>query len=183
LTVVRGGSNGVAGTRVYMAPEALQRGQASPRSDVYSLAASLLHLVMGRPSSALPAGERGFDASGATSPKLGSLPSENCWSGDVPEEVQSVIAAGMERDPELRADPPRFLGMLREVRWERLAREVLGRQHEEPTTVRLQAAVAHAPADAPNSFTPLTPSELTRERLRTGDLVRIESVASADGYQ
>jgi hypothetical protein len=49
--------------------------------------------------------------------------------------------------------------------------------------VHLQAAVAVAPADAPDSFTGLSPQELTRRRLRTGDLVRIESVASADGHQ
>src|SRR5262249_18829692 len=76
-----------------------------------------------------------------------------------------------------------FLALLREARWRRLAEEVLGRQAGEPATVRLQAAVAHAPADDPTAFTPLTPHELTRRRLRTGDLVRIESAASADGYQ
>src|SRR5262249_41459635 len=40
-----------------------------------------------------------------------------------------------------------------------------------------------APADAPNSFTLLPAQELPRRRLRTGDLVRIESMASADRYQ
>jgi hypothetical protein len=73
--------------------------------------------------------------------------------------------------------------MLREARWQRLADEVLRGQPDEPAPVRLQAAVAVAPADAPGAFTPLPARELPRRRLRTGDLVRIESVASADGHQ
>jgi hypothetical protein len=72
--------------------------------------------------------------------------------------------------------------MLREARWQRLAEEVLRRQPGEPAPVRLQAAVAVASANAPDAFTPLSGGDLAR-RLRTGDLVRIESVASADGYQ
>jgi hypothetical protein len=89
----------------------------------------------------------------------------------------------MDPDPQRRPDLPRFLGMLRETRWQRLAEEVLRRQPEEPTSVRLQATVAVAPADAPDSFTPLPALELPQRRLRTGDLVRIESVASANGHQ
>src|SRR5262249_57395633 len=54
-----GGPNAVAGTRAYMAPEVRQRGRASPRSDVYSLAASLLHLGTGRPPSSAAAGGEG----------------------------------------------------------------------------------------------------------------------------
>jgi hypothetical protein len=170
LAVALGGPNAVAGTRAYMAPEIRQRGKANPRSDVNSLAASLLHLVTGAPPSPPPAGETGPDAGRA------------CWPADVPEEVRAVIAAGMEPDPGRRADLPRFLGMLREARWQRLAEEVLRRQPGEPAPVRLQAAVAVAPADAPASFTPLSGEDLSR-RLRTGDLVHIESVASADGHQ
>src|SRR5262249_56852282 len=53
----------------------------------------------------------------------------------------------------------------------------------ERAPLRLQAAVPVAPAAAPDSFTTLSPQELPRRRLRTGDLVRIESVDSADGHQ
>jgi hypothetical protein len=143
-----------------MAPEVRQRGKASPRSDVYSLAVSLLHLVTGLPWRREP-----------------------CWPADLPEGVRAVIAAGMEPDPEWRPDLPRFLGMLREARWRRLAEDVLGRQPGEAAPVRLRAAVAVAPAGAPTTFTALSPVELPRRLLRTGDLVRIESVASADGHQ
>jgi hypothetical protein len=89
----------------------------------------------------------------------------------------------MEPDPERRADLPQFLGRLREARWQRLAEKVLRHQPGEPARVRLQAALAVASADAPDSFTPLSPQKLPRLHLRTGDLVRIESAALADGYQ
>jgi serine/threonine protein kinase len=174
----------VAGARAYMAPEVFsRRAWASPASDVYALAASLLHLVTGRPPSPLPPGETNPAAAGATAFDPDAATGAACWPADVPETVRAVIAAGMEPDPQRRADLPRFLGMLREARWQRLADEVLRGQPDEPVPVRLQVAVAVAPADAPASFTPLPAQELPRRRLRTGDLVRLESVASADGYQ
>src|SRR5262245_13361239 len=96
LAAAVGGPDCVAGTRAYMAPEVSRRGRASTRSDVYSLAASLLHLVTGRPPSPLPAGETSPDAGGATSFSAGGPPGGACWPADVPEEVRAVIAAGME---------------------------------------------------------------------------------------
>jgi hypothetical protein len=191
LAVALEGPSAVAGTRAYMAPEVSQRGRASQRSDVYSLAASLLHLVTGRPPTpAAAVGEGGTSQNIAGLTDAGAVPSSNAapalagvvWPTDVPEEVRAVVAAGMGPDPDRRVDLPRFLGMLREARWQRLAEEVLRHQPGEPAPVRLQAAVAVAPANAPDAFTPLSGGDPAR-RLRTGDLVRIESVASADGYQ
>jgi hypothetical protein len=194
LAAVLDGPDSTAGTPGYIAPEVRRSGQASPRSDVYALAASLLHLVTGRAprppvdaeptcpgqetSGSGPAGPTDVDV--ATSAGAGPA---TPWPADVPEEVRAVIAAGMEPDPERRVDLRQFLGMLREARWQRLAEQVLRDQPREPAPVRLQAAVAVARADAPDGFTPLSPRELPRRRLRTGDLVRLESVASADGYQ
>jgi serine/threonine-protein kinase len=183
LAVALGSADGVAGTRAYMAPEVSRGGRASPRSDVYSLAASLLHLVTGGPPRPLPAGETSPEADVATSLDLGAAPGGALWPSDVPQEVRALIAAGMGPDPQQRPDLPRFLGVLREARWQRLAEDVLRRQPREPAPVRLQASLAVAPADAPDSFTPLAAEDLHRRRLRTGDLVRIESVASANGYQ
>jgi tRNA A-37 threonylcarbamoyl transferase component Bud32 len=160
LAAALGGTDCVAGTRAYMAPEVSQRGKASPLSDVYSLAASLQQLLTGL-----------------------APPGEPCWPPGLPDELRAVVAAGMEHDPERRPDLPRFLGMLREARWRRLAEDVLGRQPGEAALVRLRAALAVAPASAPTTFTALSPEELPRRLLRTGDLVRVESVASADGYQ
>jgi hypothetical protein len=184
LAVALAAVNSVAGARAYMAPEVLsRRGKASPASDVYALAASLLHLVTGRPPSPLPPGETNPEEDGATAFDPITAMGRTCWPADVPQEIRAVIAAGMEPDPQQRPHLPRFLGMLREARWQRLAEEVLRRQPQEPAPVRLQAALALAPSANPDSFTPLSPQELPRRRLRTGDLVRIESVATADGHQ
>jgi hypothetical protein len=182
LAAALGGPDRVAGTRGYMAPEVSQRGKAGPRSDVYSLAAALLHLVTGRPPAAPPVGETRPDADGASSFGPVAPAGGPCWPADVPEEVRAVIAAGMEPVAERRADLPCFLGMLREARWQRLAGDVLGRQPAGPTPVRLQVTVASAAADAPDSFTPLPARELLRRRLHTGDRVRIDSVADANGH-
>jgi hypothetical protein len=163
---------------------------ASPLSDVYSLAASLLHLVTGHPPiPAVAAGEEGTSQdvarlteathSAQAAPALAGV----VWPADVPKEVRAVIAAGMEPDPVRRVDLPQFLGRLREARWQRLAEEVLRHQPGEPAPVRLRAVVAVASANTPDSFTPLSPQELPGLRLRTGDLASVESVASADGYQ
>jgi hypothetical protein len=165
-----------------MAPEACQPGGAGPWSDVYSLAASLLHLVMGRPPAAPPVGETNPDPGGATSGGPCATPGGAAWPADVPEEVWAVIAAGMEPGPDRRPDLPRFLGMLREARWRRLSDDVLGRQPAGPTPVRLQVTVASAAADAPDSFTPLPARELLGRPLHTGDRVRIDSVADANGH-
>jgi hypothetical protein len=192
LAVAFEGPNAVAGTRAYMAPEVIQSGQASPGSDVYSLAASLLHLVTGRPP--VPGAIVGaagtsrdvgglIDTGAVFSPDAASAPAGVVWPAAVPEEVRAVIAAGMEPDPGRRVDLPRFLGRLREARWQWLAEAVLRRQMGEPGRVRLQVAVAVASADAPTSFSLLSGEDLTRRRLRTGDLVRIESVATSDGHQ
>jgi serine/threonine protein kinase len=192
LAMALDGPNAVAGTRAYMAPEVIQSGKASTGSDVYSLAASLLHLVTGRPPSpgaAVGVGGTSRDVGGLTdtgavfSSNAAAAPAGVAWPADVPEDVRAVIAAGMEPDPGQRLDLPRFLGRLREARWQRLAEEVLRRQPGEPARVRLQVAVAVAPADAPTSFTLLSGEDLTHRQLRTGDLVRIDSVASAEGHQ
>jgi hypothetical protein len=183
LAVALGGARGVAGTRAYMAPEVRQQGRATPLSDVYSLASSLLHVVTGRPPCPPPAAETDLERAGVTASGPPALPGVVCWPADVPAEVRTVVAAGMEADPDQRADLPRFLGMLREARWQGLAERVLGDQPDEPALVRLQAVVAVARPEAPDVFTLLSAAELTQRRLRTGDLVRIESVATADGHQ
>jgi hypothetical protein len=173
----------VAGTRTYMAPEVSRQGRASPRSEVYSLASSLLHLVTGSPPGLLPSGETDPEAVEATCCDPPALPGAACWPADIPAEVQAVIAAGREPDPQRRPNLPQFLGMLREARWQGLAVRVLRDQPDEPTPVRLQAAVAVARPDAPDAFATLQTAELASRRLQTGDLVRIESVATADGHQ
>jgi hypothetical protein len=183
LAVTLGGVNRAAGTRGYMAPEAGQSGRVGPRCDVYSLAASLLHLVTGRPPVPLPTGETSPEADRVTAFGPGAPAGGPCWPAEVPEEVRAVIACGMEPEPDRREDLPRFLWLLREARWRRLAEEVLTRPPGEANPVRLVASLAVAAADAPQAFTPVASHELRHRRMRTGDLVRIDSVASAEGHQ
>src|SRR5262249_10581794 len=68
LAVAPQGIAGAAGTRGYMAPEVGQGRRAGPRSDVYSLAVSLLHLVTGRPPGLPQAGEPGGPGAGSGGP-------------------------------------------------------------------------------------------------------------------
>src|SRR5262249_33210160 len=101
---------------------------------------SLLHLVTGRPPE--PAGETSAGAGGVPAFNPAVPPAGAAWPADVPADVRAAIAAGMDPDPDRRADLPRFLGMLREARWRRLSDDVLGRQAAGPSPVRLQVAVA-----------------------------------------
>src|SRR5262249_32839385 len=83
---------GVGGTPGYIAPE-LREGQASAKSDVFSLAATLYHLVTGHPP---------FEAQGlVTSLKQARAglrrPVEALRI--VPQAIEEVILAGLEPDP------------------------------------------------------------------------------------
>jgi hypothetical protein len=87
----------------------------------------------------------------------------------------------MDPDPDRRLDLPTFLGQLREARWQALADQILARIPDAPCAVKLQAAIAVAPADQPTAFRPLR----RNGRLvpaATGDFVKVEAQASADGY-
>jgi hypothetical protein len=152
-----------AGTKGYIAPEVF-RGAASPKSDVYSLAATLLHLVTG---------ERARE---------NALPADYSNWVSVPEELRQVILAGLESDPDRRADLPTFLGLLREARWQALCHRVLRQMPAPAGAVRLQAAVAIARAHDPETFFPLSPRGGPVLEVYTGDYVKVEAVASADGY-
>jgi serine/threonine protein kinase len=150
------------GTRGYMAPE-VYRGAASPKSEVFSLAASLLHLATGTP------------------PREHVPPGEHAGWDSLPEELQQVIGAGMEPDPARRADLPVFLGQLREARWKALTDRMLADIPDTPHSVKLQAAVAVAPPDRPTAFRPLR-QDGRLVPAATGDFVKVEAQASADGY-
>jgi serine/threonine protein kinase len=149
------------GTRGYMAPEA-SRGTASPQSDVYSLAATLLHLVTGE------------------HPAEHSAPGEHAHWASVPEELRRVILAGLESDPVRRADLPTFLALLREARWKALTDRMLAAVPDTPCPVKLQATVAVASADRPAVFRPLL-KDGRPVPAATGDFVKVEAQATADG--
>jgi serine/threonine protein kinase len=82
------------GTPGYAAPEQYA-GVASPRSDVYSLAATLYHLLTGDDPGAHP----------LAFPVLGVLPTE----------VAAVLEPALVRDPAARPEPRLFSASLREL--------------------------------------------------------------------
>jgi serine/threonine protein kinase len=155
-------ANRVGGTSGYIAPE-VYRGAAGPKSDVYSLAMTLLHLATG---------ER---------PREGVRPCDHGGWGSLPAELREVIRAGAEPEPERRPDAATFLGQLREARWKALTERMFAAQSEAPAAVRLQATAAVADADRPTDFRPLRHGGRLVPAA-TGDFVKIEAQATADGY-
>jgi len=151
-----------AWTRGYAAPE-VYGGAASSKSEVFSLAATLLHLVTGvRPAEHVP-------------------PENHAGWSSLPEELRQVLLASLVADPNLRPDVPTFLALLREARWKALTDRMLANLPDTPAVVKLQGAVAVAAAEQPETFRPLR----TDGRLvpaATGDFVKVEAQATAEGY-
>jgi hypothetical protein len=150
------------GTRGFIAPEVYRRAP-SLQSDVFSLAATLLHLVTGE------------------HPANHSAPGDHAHWASVPEELRQVILAGLEFDPDRRADLPTFLALLREARWKALTDRMLAGVAKTPCKVKLQATVAVASADRPAAFRPLQNNGRAVPAV-TGDLVKVEAQATAEGF-
>jgi serine/threonine protein kinase len=71
----------------------------SPASDVYSLAATLWHLLVGRPPFWLPTGDNGTMA---TMSRIRDLPSPRTHRSDVPESLERVLRQALSKRPEQR---------------------------------------------------------------------------------
>jgi serine/threonine protein kinase len=152
------------GTRGYIAPE-VYWGAASFPSDVYSLSATLLHLVTGE------------------APRSDAAPTDYANWPALPDELRRIILAGLEPEPERRADLPRFLTLLREARWQALCQRILRQTPAAAAAVRLEATVAIARPHDPETFHAITPRHGPPLEVHTGDYVKIETVASEDGYR
>jgi serine/threonine protein kinase len=165
IATSEGLSQGPAGTAGYIATELVNRtAPASAKSDVFSLAATLFHLVTGQKPSATHS------------------PGDCAEWAQLTAELRSVIMEGMEPDPERRSDLPTFLGMLREARGKELAERLLRHPECLRSKVKLQVSVSVAKAHTPTVFHPLAPESREPVSLATGDLVKVEAVASANGY-
>lgn len=148
-----------AGTEGYAAPELYEPGVlASERSDVYSLAATLLHLVTGRKPLKATEGV--------------SLPAT------LPSAARAVLERGLARDPTKRDDLATFLARLREARWASVC-EALS-PTEAPNPVRLTITVQAADASA--GFAPVGPQPDGSYQVGNGVRVRVSARATADGY-
>jgi len=180
-------AGGRVGTPGYTAPELLD-GRATAKSDVFSLAATLFHLVAGHPP---------FDAADLSASlrqaAAGVIAPVEALS-KVPKAVEEVILAGLEPHPERRIDLPTFIERLRGAHLQSLADQLRTLSRQSP--VRLNVSVStkgeHAPEFRPvvcqsQSLEPHRGMEVVPEpapvaSVQTGGLVRFETAVDADGY-
>jgi serine/threonine-protein kinase len=184
-------SGQVAGTPLYMAPEAFT-GRSSPATDVYSLAASLFTLVTGRVPFPATTREELLERIHR------GLPNPEPLFAGVPERLERIIRSGLAPVPQQRPELSAFVTDLRGSLNQLLADSLLV-----PTSAANQAAPVHlqltvarwegGTAFASVATTHPRPTGITRNMtkvpplparagLRTGDRVRIEVVANRDGF-
>jgi len=176
-----------AGTPLYMAPEQLQ-GQATEKSDVYSLAATLFHTVTG-----------GVPYAGNTLDELFAnvrrgLPDPDARCRAMPEPLEQVLRAALAAEPAQRPTLEQFLQRLRGALNRGLADSLAPTQVSQlPVDLRLVVSrqegsqfrpIAATQARAERSCrdmqkVPATPEQV---RLVTGERVRLEVCASQSGH-
>jgi tRNA A-37 threonylcarbamoyl transferase component Bud32 len=170
---------GIAGTVGYLAPELLTA-RASAGSDVFALAATLYHLL---------AGEAPFDTSSLMislyQARVGVRPPLPAGAA-LPRAMEEVIAAGLAPDPDERIDLATFTARLRGAHLQALADRLLELSRRSAARVGLRVAVLTA-GEADLRFRPVpceapAEGEAPRAVVRTGDLLRLEATAEADGY-
>jgi len=185
----------VAGTPLFMAPEAF-RGRTTEASDVYSLAATLFHLVTGE----VPF--RGPTWDDLVAQVAAGLPEAEPRFTVVPEAVERVIRAGLAADPAGRPPLRRFAGLLRGALNQAMADELAapaeadagGKAGQAAVDLRLlvsretREGVWQPVAATTQKAGPVrrdikkVPQQPGRVRLRTGERVRIEVTADREGF-
>jgi serine/threonine-protein kinase len=184
-------SGQVAGTPLYMAPEAFT-GRNTPAGDVYGLAASLFALMTGRVP--FPAATR----ADLVERIHRGLPDPEPLLAGVPQRLEQIIRSGLaatpERRPELRAFVADLRGSLNRLLADSLVFPAASTGAGPPADLRLTVARW----EGGSTYVPLVgthpePRGLTRDMkkvpppperigLRTGDRVRIEVAADRDGF-
>jgi hypothetical protein len=171
-------AGGCCGTPGYMAPE-LADGKASAKADVFALAATLFHLVVGRK----PFETRGVFT--ALCQAAGGIP-ESVLAG-LPSGLAAVIRAGLDPYPDLRPDLATFTAMLRGCHTEGLAQRLRVLAPPAPRSVRLDVSVSTA-CEKDLVFRTVFRGVLPEDgsagwpAVRCDAVVRIEAEADADGY-
>ena len=181
----------IAGSLAYMAPEAYD-GHVSPALDVYSLAATLFHLVTG--SQPFP-GTRISDFKELIAQ---GLPDPDPRCDGLPQPLERVIRAGLAASPDRRPGLREFVASLRGSLNQLMADSLSVPKGEAlsqgPVSLRLHVSrLVDGGRYEPVATTHPRPDRLTRDmkrvpkapdqvRLRTGEQVRIEAVADRAGY-
>lgn len=98
-------------------PETLYgTGPASVRSDVYSLAATLWHLLAGRSPFDVPGGD---NSAFAVMKRVRDVPAPSAGRGDVPASLDRLLRAAMSKEPSLRpSSVHEFIGALQAIEQE-----------------------------------------------------------------
>jgi hypothetical protein len=179
----------VGGTPAYMAPEAFL-GEVSPALDVYSLAATLFHLVTGEPPFPAKTMEelRRQIAQG--------LPTVDARCQEMPEALEQIIRSGLAADPRHRPGLPQFVTTLRGRLNQSLADSLSPPAVGGAGPAHLRLAVSRQVG--PDRYQPVAatrpavrgmkrnmnkvPRPPEQVALRTGDRVRIEVVSDRPGH-
>jgi serine/threonine protein kinase len=186
VSVRLGDASGVAGTPLYMAPEAFD-GRASPALDTYGLAASLFWLVTG--SVPFPPG----DGDDYLDRIARGLPEPDPRCAGLPEPLERLIRAGLAPAPGRRPPLCDFAAALRGSLNGLLAdslipagpgpaarlRLLVSRQVGRDTFVPLAATRGEPGVLRDMKRVPPAPDRLT---LRTGDRVRVEVLSDRPGF-
>ncbi|MDG1838219.1 MAG: protein kinase [Phycisphaerales bacterium] len=94
-TVDIAGADHIIGTPHYMSPEQCSNGLVDHRSDLYALGATCFHLLAGKPPYAGPTDVREVLKCHAEAP----IPDPRALVPDLPEDVVSIIATAMAKNP------------------------------------------------------------------------------------
>jgi serine/threonine protein kinase len=184
-----GATRTAVGTLAFMAPEAL-RGQATPASDVYGLAATLFHLTTGEPP---------FVAT--TADVLAVDTAHGLSQTDdrfrlVPQRLEGIIRAGLAADQANRPSLPHFIDLVWSALNQTLVDDLLPRHGEgsakAPVRLRLEVsrravdgwrpvAATQPPADSLNRDIRRVPPRPAQARVRTGEPLRLEVEADRPG--
>jgi serine/threonine-protein kinase len=190
LGIRLGGSAEIGGTALYMAPEAFA-GEFTCAGDVYSLAATLFHLLTGQPP---------FPASSL--PELldrvrRQLPQPDPRCTAVPEALEQLLRAGLHPEPARRPTLPAFVQTLRTALNHLRADALLIASGTSPEQAAVQVQLKVRRQTAAGAYVALTtsaqPMAMPRDmkkvppapeqlQLHTGDRVRIEVEISREGY-
>jgi len=181
----------VSGSLPYMAPEAYDR-HVSPALDVYSLAATLFHLVTGSPP--FP----GTRIAELKEQIARGLPDPDPRCPGLPKPLEQVIRAGLTASPDRRPGLREFVadlrGSLNQLMADTLSVPNGAARPQSPVTLRLNVSrIVNGGRYEPVAATHPQPDRLTRDmkrvpkspdqvRLRTGERVRVEAVADRVGY-
>jgi serine/threonine protein kinase len=184
-------SGSIGGTPAYMAPEGFD-GDVSPKMDVFSLAATLFHLLTGE----LPF--RGDTLEEVRAAMIRELrPDDPRWA-NVPVPLERVLRAGLAADPHRRPSLNDFAEALRAAFHHSLTDSLALSPSGNARAAGVNLHLVLSRWVGPGRYEPLTTSapaspatrrnmelmadEPERVLVRTGDRVRIEVLADLPGY-